>query len=707
MASRYAAYMTTILREKALVLLRQALNNLNADFRDAQWEAIEELLLNKSRLLVVQRTGWGKSLVYFLATRLLRDQGAGCTLLISPLLALMRNQIAAAKRIGIRAETINSSNTDEWSLINTKLLTNQVDVLLISPERLANENFRDNTLLPLSKNIGLLVVDEAHCISDWGHDFRPDYRRIVRVLQALPQNIPVLATTATANNRVFDDIKAQLGQKLRISRGDLTRKSLRLQNIYLPSQTTRLAWLAQHLPQLPGSGIIYALTVRDVQRVADWLNTQGINAKAYFGELDTQVRIALEDELLNNEIKALVATTALGMGFDKPDLGFVIHYQRPGSVVHYYQQVGRAGRAVETAYGILLSGDEDDQINNYFINTAFPPEIHTQQVLNELEKAVDGFSLPQLEQQLNLSRGQIDKVLKILSLESPAPVSKQGSKWYVTAINYQYNREKIELLTQIRRREQERMLEYMKSQQCLMAFLATELDDPNPQKCGRCTVCVGTRLLPETVTNARVNQANLFLRRSNQILEPRKQWPPQALLTYKFSGNIRTNLRAETGRALSLWGDAGWGELVKKGKYRDNHFDDELVQATFEMIQNWKPQPFPTWVTCVPSLNRPELVPNFAKRLADKLGLPFKPVVRKIRHTQLQKNMSNSYQQAHNLDGAFIIESWQGMRGNVFLIDDMVDSRWTFTVIAALLRNTGSGLVYPLALALNSLGQED
>jgi ATP-dependent DNA helicase RecQ len=699
--------MTTILREKALVLLRQALNNPSADFRDAQWEAIEELLLNKSRLLVVQRTGWGKSLVYFLATRLLRDQGAGCTLLISPLLALMRNQIAAAKRIGIRAETINSSNTDEWSLINTKLLTNQVDVLLISPERLANEDFYNNILLPLSQKIGLFVVDEAHCISDWGHDFRPDYRRIVRVLQGLPPNIPVLATTATANNRVFDDIKAQLGQKLRISRGDLTRKSLRLQNIYLPSQTTRLAWLAQHLPQLPGSGIIYALTVRDVQRVADWLNTQGINAKAYFGELDTQVRIALEDELLNNEIKALVATTALGMGFDKPDLGFVIHYQRPGSVVHYYQQVGRAGRAVETAYGILLSGDEDDQINNYFINTAFPPEIHTQQVLNELEKAVDGFSLPQLEQQLNLSRGQIDKVLKILSLESPAPVSKQGSKWYVTAINYQYNREKIEELTQIRRREQERMLEYMKSPQCLMAFLATELDDPNPQKCGRCTVCVGTRLLPETVTNARVNQANLFLRRSNQILEPRKQWPPQALLTYKFSGNIRTNLRAETGRALSLWGDAGWGELVKKGKYRDNHFDDELVQATFEMIQNWKPQPFPTWVTCVPSLNRPELVPNFAKRLADKLGLPFKPVVRKIRHTQLQKNMSNSYQQAHNLDGAFIIESWQGMRGNVFLIDDMVDSRWTFTVIAALLRNTGSGLVYPLALALNSLGQED
>ncbi|MBD2418537.1 RecQ family ATP-dependent DNA helicase [Anabaena cylindrica FACHB-243] len=699
--------MTTILKEKALLLLRQALNNPNADFRDGQWEAIEELLLNKSRLLVVQRTGWGKSLVYFLATRLLRDQGAGCTLLISPLLALMRNQISAAQRIRVKAETINSSNTDNWSFIETKLLANQVDILLISPERLANEEFRENILLPLSQKIGLFVVDEAHCISDWGHDFRPDYRRIVRILQALPQNIPVLTTTATANNRVVDDIKAQLGANLRISRGDLTRKSLRLQNIYLPSQAARLAWLAQYLPQLPGSGIIYALTVRDAQRVADWLKTQNISAKAYYGDLDTEVRISLENELLNNQIKVLVATTALGMGFDKPDLGFVIHYQRPGSVVHYYQQVGRAGRAVETAYGILLSGDEDEEITNYFINTAFPPEIHTQKVLNELENAVDGFSIPQLEQKLNLSRGQIDKVLKILSLEYPAPVSKQGSKWYLNPVNYQYNTEKIELLTQIRRNEQARMLDYMKSQQCLMAFLAAELDDPNPEECGRCAVCLGKPLLPETFSDELVNKAILYLRRSSQIIEPRKQWPPQALLVYRFSGNIKANLKAEVGRTLSLWDDAGWGELVKRGKYQDNNFDDALVQATVEMIQHWKPQPFPTWVTCVPSLNRPELVPNFAQRLADKLGLPFKPIVRKIHPTQLQKKMSNSYQQAHNLDGSFAIESWKGISGNVLLIDDIVDSRWTFTVIAALLRNAGSGLVYPVALALNSLGQSD
>jgi ATP-dependent DNA helicase RecQ len=699
--------MTTPLKNQALLLLRRALDNPNADFRDGQWEAIADIIERRSRLLVVQRTGWGKSLVYFLATRLLRNAGAGPTLLISPLLALMRNQIVAAQRIGVRAATINSSNTDEWELVKTQLLAGKVDVLLISPERLANEEFRETILFPISQRIGLFVVDEAHCISDWGHDFRPDYRRIVRILQALPQNIPSLATTATANNRVVNDIIAQLGTNLRVSRGSLTRQSLQLQNIKLKSPAARMAWLAQYLPNLPGSGIIYTLTVRDAERVADWLKTQGIDAKSYHSDLNNEQRLALEDKLLNNKIKALVSTTALGMGFDKPDLGFVIHYQRPGSVVHYYQQVGRAGRAVEQAYGILLSGDEDDDITNYFISTAFPPEVHVQEVLSVLNQANNGLSIPQIEQQLNLSRGKIEKVLKLLSLESPAPVTKRESKWYATPINYQPDTNKIEQLTQIRKQEQAQMREYMESKQCLMNFLARALDDPTPTICGKCTECLGRPLLSETYSLELVNQAIQYLRRSDQIIEPRRQWPSQALPIYGFSGNIRDNLRAEKGRALSLWGDAGWGELVKQGKNQDNNFDDALVQGTFEMIQRWQPQPFPTWVTCVTSLNRPELVPNFAQRLAVKLGLPFKPVVWKVRQTQLQKNMSNSYQQAHNLDGAFVIDPWKGMGKSVFLVDDMVDSRWTFTVIAALLRSAGSGQVFPLALAINSLEQAD
>lgn len=582
--------MNTKSRERALLLLRQALDQPTAEFRDGQWEAIAAIIQARSRLLVVQRTGWGKSLVYFLATRLLREQGSGSTLLISPLLALMRNQIAAGDRIGVKAATINSSNTNEWELIQTQLLVGNVDVLLISPERLANEEFREKVLLPISQRIGLFVVDEAHCISDWGHDFRPDYRRIVRVLQALPHNIPALATTATANNRVVNDIITQLGANLCVSRGTLTRKSLQLQNIKLPSPAQRMAWLAENLSKLPGSGIIYTLTVKDAERVADWLQTQGIDAQAYHGQLDNEERQALEDRLLNNTIKALVATTALGMGFDKPDLGFVIHYQRPGSVVHYYQQVGRAGRAVEQAYGILLSGDEDEDITNYFITTAFPVQAHVQEILQALEQADDGFSVSQLEQELNLSTGKIEKVLKLLSVESPAPVTKQGSKWYATSVTYQPNYEKIERLTQIRRQEQARMLKYMESKQCLMTFLAQELDDPHSTVCGKCAVCLGQPLLPETCSMALVNQAIAYLRRSHQIIEPRKRWATSAFPIDRFSGNIKDNLKAEPGRALSLWGDAGWGELVKQGKYEDGYFNDALVQGALEMIQRWQPR---------------------------------------------------------------------------------------------------------------------
>ena len=690
-----------MIRQKALLLLRQALNNSTAEFRDCQWEAITAITELQSRLLVVQRTGWGKSFVYFLATRLLRDEGKGLTLLISPLLALIRNQIAAAERIGIRAKTINSSNLEEWEKVENDLIAGKVDILLISPERLANEKFRENILIPIAKNIGLFVVDEAHCISDWGHDFRPDYRRIVRILQALPKNIPVLATTATANNRVVDDIAFQLGKNLKIFRGSLTRNSLQLQNIYLPSSPDRLGWLAEHLPNIPGSGIIYTLTVRDGEIVANWLKSQGINVVAYHSKKDTEEREELEQQLLKNEIKALIATVALGMGFDKPDLGFVIHYQRPGSVVHYYQQVGRAGRAVENAYGILLSGEEDEEITNYFIETAFPPEIHNQAVLDALNQAEDGLSVPMLEEKLNLTNGQINKVLKLLSIETPSPVKKIKSKYYATPINYQIKTEKIAILTEIRYQEQARMWDYMQSQECLMQFLRKELDDPNPGPCGKCSICLGKPLLPESVSSKFVAEAVKFLRTREEIIDPRKKWPKNALLTYNFKGNISENLQAEIGRSLSLWNDAGWGKIVKEGKYKDCRFEDRLIQATYDMIQRWQPQPFPTWVTCIPSLNRQKLVPNFTQRLAQKLGLPFVPCIIKIRQTLLQKEMSNSYKQAHNLDGAFKVDNWEEIRGNVFLVDDIVDSRWTFTVVTALLRNAGSGQVFPLALAIN------
>jgi len=696
---------TSLSKDNALSLLRQALNNPIATFHPEQWEAIETLVVKRARLLVVQRTGWGKSMVYFLATRLLREQGAGPTLLVSPLLALMRNQIEAAQRINVNAATVNSTNQSDWQIIREQLLDNAIDILLISPERLANDEFREKMLLPVADRMGLFVVDEAHCISDWGHDFRPDYRRIKRIVQALPPNIPVLATTATANNRVVADIQTQLGQNLNIFRGPLARTSLQLQNIHLPSQAARMAWLAEHLPQLPGSGIVYTLTVRDSGRVAEWLRACGINAYAYHSKLKEE-RENLEQALLNNQLKALVATSALGMGFDKPDLGFVIHYQRPGSVVHYYQQVGRAGRALPQAYGVLLSGEEDQDITDYFINTAFPPQAHINEVLTALNQAEEGLTIPQLEKQVNLRRNQIDKVLKILVTETPAPVSKQSSVWFATPVNYRVDWENIEALKKLRHQEQQRMIEYLHTKECLMAFLARELDDPQPTPCERCASCLQKHLISPTFSEQRAIEAVQFLKQhSTQVIEPRVKWPTsEGLVQQGWRGwKIPPGLRAEQGRVLCLWGDISWGEWVRRGKQQEGHFDNVLVTASAELIQQrWLPNPVPRWITCVPSLNRPTLVFDFAQSLAAMLKLPFKPIIGKIRPTHLQKDMQNSYQQAHNLVDAFAIDRWEGMQQPVLLIDDMVDSRWTLTIIAALLREAGSGSVFPFALAMTT-----
>ncbi len=691
---------STRLQTQSLDLLKKALNDPSAQFRPGQWEAVEALMLNKSRLLVVQRTGWGKSIVYFLTTKILREQGAGPTLLISPLLALMRNQIQAADRIGVRSATINSGNTEEWDRVEKELLNDKIDLLLISPERLSNHKFRREILASIADRIGLFVVDEAHCISDWGHDFRPDYRRIVRIIQALPQNIPVLATTATANDRVVEDIKAQLGDGLRVFRGSLGRKSLCLQNVRLPNQAKRLAWLSEHLPEIPGSGIIYVLTVKDSQRVAEWLQSQGIDAQAYYGSLDTDIRKDLEKKLLENRVKALVATSALGMGFDKPDLGFVIHFQRPGSVVHYYQQVGRAGRAIKRAYGILLCGEEDDEIIEYFINAAFPPRAHVEKILKALDDAEEGMTLKMLENSTNCSRHQIDKALKLLEMESPSPVSKSKTKWFATPVHYIPDREKTAKLLKIRRTEQAKMQEYMGSGECLMRFLQRELNDPSAVECGRCSVCRGVPLVPEDYSIDLARDAVRFLRRCHAVIEPRNNWPGNALLSMGWKGKIDESLRFEDGMALCMWGDSGWGELVKRGKQVDGCFRDSLVNGMAEMIRDrWKPDPFPEWITCVPSLCHPELVSGFAERLAKKLNIPFIPCIEKIRHTEPQKLMQNSYHQAKNIAGAFRIDMRKVSPAPVFLIDDMVDSRWTFTIISAQLRESGSGKVFPAALA--------
>lgn len=685
---------------RALELLRLGTQNAAATFRSGQDEAIRHILAGKGRLLVVQRTGWGKSFVYFIAAKLLREQGLGPALLLSPLLALMRNQIAAASRMGVRAATINSDNRDEWLGVQAALSGNEVDILLISPERLANEQFRSGVLSVMAGRLSLLVVDEAHCISDWGHDFRPHYRLIERMLRKLPLNLRVLATTATANNRVLEDLQAILGPNLTVSRGELGRSSLLLQTIRLPSQAERMSWLATHLPRLPGSGIIYTLTVRDAVQLAGWLQSRGINAESYTGDTGER-RVDLENALLANRVKALVATTALGMGFDKPDLAFVIHYQMPGSVVAYYQQVGRAGRALNAAYGVLLSGLEETEINDYFIQSAFPSREEAAQVLNALGAAPAGLSVSELMNCVNVSRGRIEKTLQLLSLESPAPVIKEASKWRLTASNLSESFwERAERLTSLRWTEHDQMREYVSLTCGHMEYLIRALDG-NPGSIHPPEIAA----LQSSFEPELVQAAVAFLRRTSLPIEPRRQWPGGGLPHMGVSGKIASEQQAQPGRLLCIWGDAGWGSLVRQGKLSDGHFPDQLVEACAAMIRSWAPRPSPAWVTCIPSRRHPDLVPDFARRLAAALRLPFQAILERTDDRPAQKSMANSSKQARNVDGSLRI---QGAipAGPTLLFDDMVDSRWTMTVAAYLLTTHGGGPVYPVALASTTSSDE-
>src|SRR5215211_120559 len=678
--------------DRAAELLRQ-LAGPGARFRPHQLEALRDLVDHRGRVLCVQRTGWGKSAVYFLATALLREQGAGPALIVSPLLALMRNQIAAAERLGIRAHTVNSTNRDAWEEVRALLADDAIDLLLISPERLNNPQFRDAMLPLFAERVGLLVVDEAHCISDWGHDFRPDYRRLAEMLERLPDGVAVLATTATANDRVVADVEAQLraghaAAPLRTYRGPLGRSSLRLEVVELPGQAERLAWLASWLPRLEGSGIVYTLTKRDAEMVAEWLTGHGIAAEAYSGEVETARRVELEERLLRNELKAVVATSALGMGYDKPDLGFVVHYQAPGSVISYYQQVGRAGRALEHADVVLLRGREDRRIQDFFIEQAFPPRELVERVLEALDGG-EGLSAAALTGVVNLGRGRIEAMLKVLDVEGA--VERAGSRWVRRpGADWAYDAERYAAVTALRRREQAAMAAFGADGRCLMRALQEELDDPEPRDCGRCAVCEGARfggaLEPELV-----RQAALHLRSKPLVLEVKKMAPGEGGAMRKLPDDVR----AEEGRALARLGDGGWDPLVQEGR-RAGRFGDELVAAAAAAVRAWGAAP--AWVAAVPSRRSGALVPDFAQRLAGALGLPCPPVLERTGDAPPQREMANSQQQVANVRGQFAVAGTPP-GGACLLVDDVRFSGWTLAMVGGQLRGRGCAAVYPLALS--------
>jgi ATP-dependent DNA helicase RecQ len=664
---------------------------------------------DRARVLCVQRTGWGKSAVYFVATALLREAGAGPTLIVSPLLALMRNQIAAAERLGLRAHTVNSTNQGEWEDVRRMLGEGTVDLLLISPERLNNPRFRDDMLPLFAESVGLLVIDEAHCISDWGHDFRPDYRRVKDMLDALAPDVAVLGTTATANDRVVADVEEQLaggpansvaadrtGESaavdLRSYRGPLARTSLRLETLDLPRPAERLAWLVENLPRLEGSGIVYTLTKRDAEQVASFLTAQGVPALAYSGEQDTEQRIATEERLLRNDVKAVVATSALGMGYDKSDLTFVVHFQAPGSVVSYYQQVGRAGRGVDHADVVLLRGGEDRKIQDFFIEQAFPSYERVRAVLEELAAAGStGATTRELMAVVNLGMSRIEAMLKILDVEGA--VRRDGRRWQaVPDSDWTYDSTRYEQVTALRRGEQEAMAAYGVDGRCLMRVLQEELDDPDPRDCGRCSVCTAPRFATPPDPGL-VELAQRHLRSRPIELDAKKMAPdPETGAMRKIPEGART----EAGWALARVGDGGWWPAIERG-LAAGQLGDEIATALADVVRGSGVRA--GWVTAIPSARLADgVLDRLAAQVAAELGIPHLTLVDRGGDRPPQREMANAVQQAANVRGAFRITGTPPP-GPGLLIDDRRLSGWTMAMVGGQLRKSGAAAVVPLALA--------
>nr|WP_235915588.1 RecQ family ATP-dependent DNA helicase [Puerhibacterium puerhi] len=751
------------LREQAEAALRALVGREDAALREDQWTAIEALVAFHRRALVVQRTGWGKSAVYFVATSLLRARGAGPTIIVSPLLALMRDQIAAAARAGIRAVTINSANVTEWDQVHAQIAAGEVDVLLCSPERLNNPGFRDEVLPRLAADAGLVVVDEAHCISDWGHDFRPDYRRIRTLLADLPAGIPVLATTATANARVTRDVAEQLAVRadgsaaddVLVLRGGLDRESLHLAVLELPDQPTRVAWLAETLQDVEGSGIVYCLTVSAAEQVAEQLRSAGLAVAAYTGRTDPTERESLEEDLKANRVKALVATSALGMGFDKPDLAFVVHLGAPSSPIAYYQQVGRAGRGVDDAVVVLLPGQEDRAIWDWFGAQAFPAEGQVRATLAALTAAGSPLSTAALETQVDLKRSRLETMLKVLDVDGA--VRRVQGGWVATGREWAYDAERYARVEAAREAEQAAMLDYVATPGCRMAFLRAQLDDPelpDGWRCGRCDRCDGVAL-PEPPDPEAVAAARAEMDRPGVEVEPRKMWPTGlASLGLDLKGRLGADELAEPGRAVARLDGLGWSgplrDLLAPGA-PDGEVPVPLRRAAARVLDDWdalrearedpaggapdagtepgtetgaetgaEPGTEPSagadgaaerrllveGVVAVRSVTRPQLTYHLASGLASYLGVPLIGAVGPASgQEEPGRHDVNSAMRLAGVARRLQLElgepALRGLPGRtVLLVDDWTESGWTLTVAARLLRRAGAARVLPFVLGV-------
>ncbi len=666
-----------LLPPRALELLRIGTGNPRAQFRPGQAEAIAALIGPERRLLVVQRTGWGKSAVYFIAARLLRETGSGPTVIVSPLLALMRNQVTAARRMGLAAAAVHSQNRESWGAVEAAMTEGCLDLLLLSPERLARSDMLA-WLLPAGRPApALWVIDEAHCLSDWGHDFRPSFRLLAPLLMEHAAGARVLATTATVNERVLDDLRAALGADLELMRGTLARPDLTLEVIHLPRRSQRLAWLASAVPDLPGSGIIYTLTVADADMLAGWLRSVGIEAEAYSGRSGPG-RGALESALLENRLKVLVATSALGMGFDKPDLGWVIHFQMPPSPLTYYQQVGRAGRALPSARGVLLWGEEDVEIGRHLTRGRWPDAAQRAAVLDVLRQQGRPCSTTEAACVLQRSVDEVRRWLQWLACEPQAPVRRENRGWVPTGMPLAADLdERIEARRAQRRAELEQMQHYVTLARGHAAYLVKVLGGRPPRS-------RGTPLPPLAI-----NVHPACLQRAARWLEP----PSVKLSALAADGNH------VAGRALTA-GDDGWLlATLFACKHRGQRVPERLVRTCRDLLLGWAPDPAPQWVSCVPSLRHPNWLPDLGWRVGAALDLPFKEVLRQVRaRPPAGHSRARADERSASLAESFVWADAPPTRGPVLLLDDLLYTGATLARVVELLAEGGVEPVWPLLL---------
>lgn len=662
-------------RQQAEIQLQQLFGF--SQFHDLQWQVIENLLAGK-RVLFIEKTGFGKSLCFqFPATQL-----HGVTIVFSPLIALMRDQVRSMQEKGIRAAAINSNQeADENAAIIAKAQNNQLDILYIAPERMENAAW---ITAAREMKIAMVVIDEAHCISMWGQSFRPNYRRIVNLVRLLPRNFPVLATTATATPRVQEDIIEQVGADLIPIRGQLMRSNIRLFVVHVESEDEKFFWLAEYLPKLKKTGIVYTGTQADTDIFSNWLQFLKFNSAAYSGRLDAESRMRVETDFINNKYDCVVSTNALGMGIDKPDIRFIIHTQIPQSPIHYYQEIGRAGRDGQEAFAILLyNPNEDVELPRAFIDGSKPAVAKYEKVIAVTKKALLGRN--EIIKATNLKQTQVSVILadlidqKIMNEQ----IAGRSKKYFFNPDAPALDLSAFETLRNAQNHELEKMLEYTSISSCRMKYLCNYLGDDRQGACGVCDNDAHQHMRVLT-TDAMKQQLQDFRETFFPVLEVETQ---------------RSNI--VNGVAASYYGVSNVGAALRHSKYEGGgDFPDWLLRLTLKAYRKYYGDPKFDMILYVPPTESGDLVKNFAEKVSSVLKIPISHKLVKSSATEPQKVFQSSISKKDNVHGKFLYQNPEEIAGkSILLIDDIFDSGYTIKEIGLYLTSIGAASIAPLVIA--------